>query len=495
MSSIMFIDANDLFRSPTNPRKHFDERQLEELASTIRKVGILQPLLVRKNDDGYEVIFGSRRYRAGIMAGLEVFPCRVVEMTDEQVLEAQAIENLQRSDLQPLEEADSYKTLLERPEYDVPAIAAKVGKSESYIYQRLKLLELCDEGRTYLEDEVITVSHAIMLARLQPKDQKAALEHIVYSDWRVPNAKLCKNVRELEYWLENNVYLNLHEAAFDKESETLNPNAGPCTTCQKRTGAAPALFPDIQDGDTCTDRVCFKKKFDAHMKAKEAQLAEKGEVVKISDSYYVTDAQKRKGILSGLEYNPAGKKKCPSTVTALIVDGQEKGSTKRVCTDKKCEVHGQGAKPIFEETLSEDDRAKAAKEEFEHKLERLTRQRILGQLLDRRQNEDIGLDFDEVRVVALSVMSEMYGGEEEQLEALGFKVNDAGNGFVDKDGKPYTLPGAFAKFLIFTALEGQTSSYGEATELLYLAEQQQIDIKAIRKKARAELKAEGKAEQ
>jgi ParB family chromosome partitioning protein len=133
-----------LIESPTNPRKRFEESSLCELAASFKTQGVLAPLLVRElNESKYEVIAGARRLRAAKLAELENVPVRIVKLSDAEAIEAQCVENLQREDIHPLEEALGFKSLLELGEpYNIAHIAARAGKSEAYIYGRLRLADL-----------------------------------------------------------------------------------------------------------------------------------------------------------------------------------------------------------------------------------------------------------------------------------------------------------------------------------------------------------------
>jgi len=129
-----------LTESKTNPRRIFEDAALKELAASIRSQGVLSPLLVRPlNERSFEIVAGARRYRAAQMAESETIPVRIVNLTDAEALEAQLIENLQRRDVHPLEEAQGFRALLnlEEPKYSIEQIAAKTGKSSVYCAQRL----------------------------------------------------------------------------------------------------------------------------------------------------------------------------------------------------------------------------------------------------------------------------------------------------------------------------------------------------------------------
>lgn len=174
--------------SPTNPRKTFEPRALEELSASIKEHGVLQPVLVRPwpperkrakgHEDGplFELVAGERRVRASHAAGLEEVPALVRELSDEQVIDIQLVENIQRKDLHALEEADGYRQLMRVAKYDAARIAAKIGMSAKYVYDRIKLLELIEPLKKAFLADRFTVGHAIILARLSKEDQKRALE-------------------------------------------------------------------------------------------------------------------------------------------------------------------------------------------------------------------------------------------------------------------------------------------------------------------------------
>ena len=168
------LDIDKLHPSPFNRRREWGN--IEELAASIKTDGILEPVLVRPNNEGYELIAGERRFQAGKLAGLKSVPAIVLEATDEEAMRISAVENLQRENPHPLDEADSYRDLQkENKANTVPVIAALVGKSPAYIYRRLKLRDLITEVRKSFERHEITVAHAELLARLEPKQQQTAL--------------------------------------------------------------------------------------------------------------------------------------------------------------------------------------------------------------------------------------------------------------------------------------------------------------------------------
>lgn len=204
---------------------------------------------MRPNSDGYEIVAGARRFRAAQLAALEEIAARVVNLSDEQALEWTLIENSQRVDVHPYEEARGFERLLDLPGYDVAALAEKTGKSESLIYSRLALLSLIPDAAEAFESERITASHANLIARLPHELQSQAFAACWRKTYQDTEAILLP-AKYLSAWISNNVYLPLSEAPFDCEDATLNESGGPCSTCPKRSGFNTALFSDVA-GDQC----------------------------------------------------------------------------------------------------------------------------------------------------------------------------------------------------------------------------------------------------
>ena len=165
--------------SPTNPRTQCDPTQQEELTASIQAQGVLVPLLCRLlTDKQLEVVAGARRYHAAKAAGLVTVPVIVRAMTDTEALEVQLIENLQRNDVHPLDEGQAYHTLRTTAGYDLVRLAVKVGKSRSYVAQRLQLTALSPEAQTAFRDDRISTGHAFLIARLPAADHACALKAV-----------------------------------------------------------------------------------------------------------------------------------------------------------------------------------------------------------------------------------------------------------------------------------------------------------------------------
>jgi ParB family chromosome partitioning protein len=180
------ISIAALVESGTNPRKRFDQTALEELAASFKTQGVLAPLLVRELEESkYEVVAGARRLRAARIAELENLPVRIVKLTDAEAIEAQCVENLQRQDIHPLEEALGFRALLElgEPAYSIASIAARTAKSEAYIYGRIRLADLIPPvAEAFLKDQ-ITIGHALLIAKLPAAQQQKAFAATFRGMW------------------------------------------------------------------------------------------------------------------------------------------------------------------------------------------------------------------------------------------------------------------------------------------------------------------------
>ena len=173
------------------PRKRFDPEALAELADSIREHGIIQPLTVRRLSSGYyQIIAGERRWRAAKQAGLDEVPAVIIEADDRKVMEIGLIENLQREDLNPIEEAEGYRQLMEQYNLTQEETAQRVGKSRSVVANALRLLNLCPPVRAMVEDGRLSNGHARTILPLSPALQEKAADAILKSDLSVRQTEL-----------------------------------------------------------------------------------------------------------------------------------------------------------------------------------------------------------------------------------------------------------------------------------------------------------------
>ncbi|MEJ9281978.1 ParB/RepB/Spo0J family partition protein [Ureibacillus thermosphaericus] len=184
------IPLQKLVANPFQPRKKFDDETIEELAQSIREHGIIQPIVVRKKGKKYEIVVGERRYRAAKLAKLEEIPAIIKEMTEEQMMELAILENLQREDLTPIEEAEAYQNLIEKLNFTQDDLAKRLGKSRPHITNMIRLLQLPEEVRQMVNDGALSMGHGRALLGLKNKRK------IIEVAKKVVNQSL--NVRQLE---------------------------------------------------------------------------------------------------------------------------------------------------------------------------------------------------------------------------------------------------------------------------------------------------------
>jgi ParB family transcriptional regulator, chromosome partitioning protein len=343
-SAFQYLAIDTIHESTTNPRRTFEESKLHELAESIRQHGLIQPITVRPDSEGFEIVAGARRYRASLLAEQFSIPSRIVELTDAQAQEWQLIENSMRVDVHPYEEAEGFQRLLDIPGYDVATLVEKSGKSASHIYARLSLLQLIPEVAEAFTQERITASHANLIARIPQESQAEAFEQCWRKDWKDEEAHLLP-AKFLSAWIQSNLYLSLADAPFDREDHTLNPAAGACTTCPRRSGYNTSLFLDVTDGDKCLDGKCFQIKISEHI---DREIAARPNLIQIENVWRNAKEQRPGAVQRGhfreietVIENPDAEpvSPCAAARTAIIVYGKRIGTTTTVCTDDNCPVH------------------------------------------------------------------------------------------------------------------------------------------------------------
>lgn len=177
------------------PRKNFDEDALQELSDSIKQYGLLQPILVQDRKDHYEIIAGERRWRAAKLAGLKEIPVIIRDYTDQEIMEISLIENIQREDLNPIEEAQAYKRLLTEFNLKQDEVAERVSKSRAAVTNSIRLLKLCDEVQQMVIDDMISTGHARTLLAVENKDEQYNLAQRIFDE------KL--SVRDVEKLVKN----------------------------------------------------------------------------------------------------------------------------------------------------------------------------------------------------------------------------------------------------------------------------------------------------
>jgi ParB/RepB/Spo0J family partition protein len=349
-----------LVPSPTQPRKHFDPEQLQELATDLLTHGVLSPLCVRPapgiaGQGGYEIVFGERRYRAAQIAQLRTVPCLVRALTDLEVLEAQIAENIQRADMTPLEEADAYQQLqgLDPKYREAKVLAAQVGKSVRTIRERLRLLALTPAVREAVDDGSITIGHALLIAQLEPKAQALALKECFFPLYgERKGERELKSLKAFEEWFTNEVIL-------DPEADVIADT-----------------FPELAGA------------------VAQVQAAG-GDILRLTAAWQAPKPRKGEPTILANQHFREATAKDPCAVTGVYVLGRQRGSIVKVCVDQTCTKHwpkpaarerstSRGAAGGATETPEQKQRrlAKDAKERRKRELEQARRETVETRAMD-----------------------------------------------------------------------------------------------------------------
>ena len=179
---IQELDLSELRSNPYQPRKTFDEEALKELSESIKEYGVFQPIIAKKSIKGYEIIAGERRVKASIMAGKKTIPAIVRDFSDEEMMEIALLENLQRENLNAIEEAMAYKKLIEELDITQEELAKRIGKSRSYITNMLGLLSLPESVKGLVENGNISMGHARVLSKIDNPDEVVELANKIVND-------------------------------------------------------------------------------------------------------------------------------------------------------------------------------------------------------------------------------------------------------------------------------------------------------------------------
>lgn len=201
---IKMVKIDELRSNPYQPRKVFDETALQELAASIKEHGVFQPIIIKKSIKGYEIIAGERRVKASKMAGLDEIPAIIRDFSDDEMMEIALLENLQRENLNAIEEANAYKKLLETLELTQEQLSNRLGKSRSHITNMIGLLNLPEEVQKLLSSKEISASHARIISKLENEEQQISLAQKVVDEGL--------SVRQLEDITHSNEkFLRVHE--------------------------------------------------------------------------------------------------------------------------------------------------------------------------------------------------------------------------------------------------------------------------------------------
>lgn len=232
INDVIFVDVKDIKKNPNQPRKKFDEDAIDDLARSIEKVGVIQPINLRKVGTYFELIAGERRLLATKKAGFHKIPAVVIEVTDHQSAVLALIENVQREDLDFIEEANAYKTLIEKYDITQKEVANRVGKSQSTVSNKLRLLKLDDKILTKLTVNGLTERHARALLKINDQRlQLEILEYIIEKDLNVKQTDVLikrrldeqtkdKKRKNTKFKINTSIYVNTIKKAFQSIIDT-----------------------------------------------------------------------------------------------------------------------------------------------------------------------------------------------------------------------------------------------------------------------------------
>jgi ParB family chromosome partitioning protein len=273
---------------PNQPRKTFDEKQLQQLSESIKEFGVLQPITVRKSGKDFIIVMGERRFRASKIANKKTIPSIVRTYENDEVLEVQIIENLQRKDVEPTEEAEAIAYLSDK--YAPSEIAKRLGRTDNFIRQRLKLAGLIDGFKHFVRSGEMTISLGVGVALFEPEVQQMMLETMGEEF----------NAHQINRMINNRTY-DLEKAPFDVEDKELVAKAGSCVECPFNAANQGNLFGDGKM--VCTKSACFEtKKTKSFLNLIEK--SKKDNILLIPEiRQYWADEEKNQLVISQLENN------------------------------------------------------------------------------------------------------------------------------------------------------------------------------------------------
>ena len=517
--------------SLTNPRKNFNAAKLTELAASIAASGVHQPVLLRPLPGArvadtdrkveYELVCGERRYRASLEAAVATIPAMIRALTDDQVLEIQIVENLQRDDLSELEEAEGFQALMQHAGLNAEQVGAKIGKSRAHVYARLKLLDLDMEVKQAMRDGKIDASRGVLIARIP--DSKLQLKALAYAT--TPQGYPADNpsVRLLQNWLKDNVMLKLEHAIFDIKDSRLVKDVGNCTTCPKRTGANPDLFVDVGSADICTDPACYHSKEQAHrnqmfkraeakgmrvVQGKEAlELLNGNQWLSEPDDYRDLDEKRPDLSQDGDNVKTLGEilgKEAPDPI--LFIHPRTQEMVEMVPADRTTAVLlSKGiSEPADDEVDDDDDVAPALELETLQKRAALKTEHLVHRgifdacadqvkALDDKASIKLLANGDLLRAILLTKLDSYDIDEEALADALGYTFAE---GEDERDGLAMniraTTTGNLCRALVICELQADYHHSPDTVPMLIpvLLKELEVDTKAISKEAKASAKAE-----
>ncbi len=498
----MDLTLDKLKEASFNPRKHY--RNMVELTESVRKHGVIAPLLVRlpAGSSQWEILGGHRRFRAAKAANVITVPVQVIENVDDKTaIELCMLDNLHNEQPHPLDEAVGLNAMVQQGS-TVSYLADRLDKSESYIYNRLRLITLSEAWQEKFFCDALGVKAGMMLARLQPDQQGKAYEKFFDADAVGDNAlwEQDPSPRNVEQWIEGNTARLLSEVHFKLADKDLVPAAGACTKCPKRSEAAGMLFEEIAKDDRCLDPECMRGKVLAHV---DREIKRRPELVELSTTYETKTRERGLAPTNWMRVDEADK--CGHSVTGMVVEGyQGVGEVPTVCLrESGCPTHFPKTGGGYDGSQSSWDKQQKA-ESVKRKRELIVRARIVDELLPKviRKLTPGNHPYDKDQVFAIlaagATEAIAYTPWETFLDRHGWSVPKESREIVNRldylKGKVTEGEwGAIAIELVLLTF-ADVSQYGQnSTELIVWAEDFDIKVKRIRAQVAAESKPRKKA--
>ncbi len=441
------------FESQAKRRARFTDEEIAELASSIEQHSLLSPIVLRaaQPHGKFEIVAGERRFLAVKKLGLDKIACTIKQLSDQAAFEVQTVENLQRKEPDPLDEAASYKEYIDKFGMTENDLSVKFGKPVKFIAGRLKFNDLIPEALEQVAAKRLPLGHASEITKYSPEAQKIILKKGVYSslwvgsDSGLPDVKnnsveTVKSLVDVKQFIKREILHNLDTAPFSKKATNLRPDGLACVNCPQRTKARFSLFEDdiIGENDNCLNPNCFSLKMTNHIELKRKEVAEASgraveSVVYITSNYQNT--YNGAETIASWRYREVKKDKCDSTEQGVFIDGNQVGLAINLCPDKECAVHWNQANS--QKPLTPEDKKTAEareKENRQDKFERLLRTSVRRSILSKisaRPNfvEEFLSDEELVSRLAALVFEQnkAYSSSplEELIKASGYEINQS----------------------------------------------------------------------
>lgn len=498
-AKLELVPMNAITESKSNPRKTFGD--LADLTASIVAKGVLQPIKVRPLKGGvYEVVYGARRFRASKLAKLEHIPALVQDLSDEEVLEEQMVENLQRADVHELEEAESYDAYIKRYGHSVAQLCAKVGKTKAYIHARWKLCSLTPPLRDAFMKNFFNYSIALLLARVPPALQVDALKSITatYGERKVFAYTDAANAIRDRYMLK------IAEAPFTPGDVTLVKTAGACAECPKNTRNQRDLYPEVTGAELCTDLLCYRSKAEAQWERRAAEARSKGqriltktEVAKIFTPQGDLVGEGRSWVkLDGYDYSYTNGKPWQQVLRPAIAKGDigivlardAQGEVHELVDRAAAEKVAKALAPKSSTTRSSSgpSKSRSSAPRVDDQVEEIVMAGAVKKIFEAAAKKDIGPAF--WRALGAGVAEYAYGSPSGAaiLKARGFKSQKGPNPLASLVTltKPSELPGLVFEMVLGDAVD---NCGRHSVAFKTACETYKVDLKQLEAAAKAEL--------